>query len=311
MSHDLLYRYATEQRHKEDYLYLLLDPLAECDADDPLHIDSMRERLGSEACTRVLRVDLAHSPGACPVLLTLAQPGKEAERPLLSQIEVTMRRDAFYRKRYVCGLIAAPLAPEDVAAHILSLCRYASGPEGRGFIALFEPLRMELWAACRMAGSLWPLRHWLICLSGASITLLEGKPDHRTADDSEHTWFAQRSAPLIADIQAAWQRVREASFDNTHLRNASAALTPQQVTAVAYRAVRAAHTLGLRDHRDILILGLHSLRIHPRLHEHPQVRASIERAARGNTPLSDDFDRCSDAMWQHIANELDAAWSAT
>ncbi|ENK0444784.1 hypothetical protein AB2Y38_005430, partial [Escherichia coli] len=76
--------FVAQHHAPDDTLYLLLDLSADCASDDPLHIEALHQTLGREAITPLLRPDLMHTPLACPVLVTLAEPGRSPSQQLLA-----------------------------------------------------------------------------------------------------------------------------------------------------------------------------------------------------------------------------------
>jgi hypothetical protein len=312
MSAGMLAAFDAELRPPTDYLYLLLDPLAPCATEHALHIDALTRQLGEDALTRVPRPDLAHQPRALPALMTLARPGVAPDPQLLALIEATAQQDAGYRKRYVCALLTSATTPDVVAEQIVDLCRHTA-IESAAFVPQFEPLRMELLMAAlrqQLGGFLWPINHWLLPTSWGGFATLSARAKDESSPLPEVALHAQREAPLVADVLAAWRRATQLRLPYAPRAWQGLTVLPPQAAATAFRMIRTARTLGLGDRQNILTLTLHRLLIHPRLHEHERVRVDIAHAARGDVPLAELFATYHDRVWMNIATYLDAPQEA-
>lgn len=310
MSDTIVQMFVESKRNADDYLYLLLDPLAECDNDHPLHIASLMQRLGDDAIVRVQRLDLAHDPDTFPALVTLAQPGNLPDDALLALSYARAQEDARYRKRYVCGWLTSHVSPEDVATQLTWLGSVGLSEPSSRFLPFFEPLRLELLAAALRSGGLgrrlWPIRQWLCPTSWGGAALFSGHPEGVDAALPDVATQAQQDAPLVADVWAAWRRSLQVRLSYAPNRWHGDTLLPPQAAASAFRLIRDARVLGLRDSGDIVSLALHRFLVHPRLHEHPQVRADIARAARRENSLQTLFEAYNDATWAHAVAYLNA-----
>ena len=91
--------FVAQHHAPDDTLYVLLDLLADCTSEDPLHIEALHQTLGREAITPLLRPDLMHTPLACPVLVTLAEPGRSPSQQLLALSALRAKEDFFRHKR--------------------------------------------------------------------------------------------------------------------------------------------------------------------------------------------------------------------
>ncbi|MOA60162.1 hypothetical protein D3C78_1849750 [compost metagenome] len=72
----------------------------------------------------------------------------------------------------------------------------------------------------------------------------------------------------------------------------------------AYAHICLTRGLGLHDHDDIRKLALHSLMLHPRVHEHARVRALIGQAVREQTQLGALLAPYTDRAWQRVVSDL-------
>lgn len=297
--------FAQQHRAPDDYLYLLLDGLADCAPSHPLSVASLTDSLGEAAVTRVLRPDLAHAPDACPALIQLAGPGAAPPQPYLELSARYAREDMGYRKRYVCGWLLSPEPPEVVARHIVLQCRAIAD----AVFPWFEPLRLELLAAClgsQIGGVLMPVRAWLCPTGWASHALLRSATDRapREAALSSLAGQSQRAASLIGDLLGIWRLALAQSQGFSPWRWKGPSVLPPQAGAHAFRLVRDARRVGLNDSGDIIALSLHRLFIHPHLPMHPEIQRDIAAAAGAAGGLQARFETYDDATWMRIAASL-------
>ncbi|WP_321871525.1 hypothetical protein [Paraburkholderia tropica] len=306
MSDGLLQVFVDSKRSPEDYLYVLLDPLAGCGADHPLHPDVLEERLGEDAVTRVPRPDFAHAPEMAPVLVTLAAPGALPDNELVARTQAHALDDEGYRKRYVCGWLASPLPPGAMTSHVIALCQAAQPSAGGPFIPLYEPPRLELWAAALRSGlgaQLWPIRHWLYPASWGGFVLFSGLPG--AVDELPPVAHeTQSESALVSTLLAAWRRSLREPASYAPWRWQAGSPLPPQAASRAFRMIRDARKSGLRNNEDIVVLALHRVTVHPNLPENERVRADIARAAKDEARLSALFDAYDSAAWQYVASSL-------
>ncbi|MET3654749.1 hypothetical protein [Dyella japonica] len=308
MNAGIVQAFVDDKRTAADYLYVLLDPLAECGDAHSLGVAALTERLGDDAIVRVPRADLAHDPETFPALVMLAAPGVVPDADLLAALHAYAMSDVDYRKRYVCGWLTSPMPPASMAAHLASLCQFAPQPSTERFIPIFEPPRLELLAATVRGGLdawLWPVRHWLYPSSWGSFALFNGS-NHASTDWPARVYDVQREAPTVSHVLAAWRRAQRDRLSYAPRRWHGDTVLPPQAASEAFRMIRDARKRGLRDTQDIVVLSLHRLVIHPNLPEHPKVRDAIRQTARGEAPLSTLFDSYDDHAWARIAAYLDA-----
>lgn len=296
--------FVAEQHAPDATLYLLLDLLADCAADDPLHIEALRQTLGNDAVTPVRRPDLIHTPSACPALVTLATPGVSPSQELLARSALRAHEDLDRNKRYVCGWLSSSAPSRDLSAHIVSLGQLPLA-QGRTFFPIHEPLRLELMAGTFRAneGPWWPIQHWLLPTSSGTGSVLVGVPERRTAPDTRTTAI-QQEAPMVSALLSSWRRALRLPLTYAPARWSGPTALPPQAAAQAFIQIQQARQLGLSHQDDILTLALHRLMLHPRLHQHTGVRALIEQAAQGKAPLSHLLTAYNDNAWQRAVSDL-------
>ncbi|EMV9186039.1 hypothetical protein AADU03_004934 [Escherichia coli] len=298
-----------ERRQAEDSLYLLVNPLAECDEHHPLSLSSFRQEHGEARVATILRPDLAHTPPACPALLQLAAPGQDLPTRYLSLSEDYAQQDMQYRRRYVYGWLLCDQAPEVLAVHMAAHCWFEQRSAQRQCIPWFEPLRMELLAAssANMLGALLgPVHTSLFPTSWGTFTAYQGLP-HALAELPPQAWETQRLTPLISDLLTAWRQALTQLHSFAPWQWKGQTLLPPQAAAHAFRLIRDARKQGLRDQDDILTLSLHRLFIHPQLPGHPTVQSDIRCAATGQRSLADSFQAYDDRAWINIVASLPRA----
>ncbi|MGH8384501.1 MAG: hypothetical protein ACRESJ_03265 [Pseudomonas sp.] len=299
--------FVTEQHSPNSSLYLLLDPMADCATDDPLHVQALRQTLGDKALTRVPRPDLAHTPQACPVLVTLATPAVKPQEHLLSLSALRAKEDEGRSRRYVCGWLSSAATPTTVASHLITLGQLPQAAENH-FFPVYEPLRLELLAATLNhgeTGNWWPIEQWLFPASSGASALLIGQPDKGVAFGPLAA-DVQLDAALVSSLLGAWRNALELPVTYAPARWQGSTLLPAQAAAQAYKQIRKARQLGLKKHQDIVILALHHWMLHSNLHEHMDIRLLIDRAVQHGTSLSSLFAPINDASWQRIVSDLTA-----
>lgn len=295
------------RRSAVEHLYLLLDPLAPCHTDHPLHAAALRDTLGDSAVTYVPRPDLAHDSASCPLLIQIAGPGDDALDALLESSAAYAGVDAHYSKRRVCGWLSSSLALEALAVHVAGMCVFADN-ERPTFIPVFEPVRLELLAAADMASTqrrLGPIREWLLpSSSGGNPILLSGDGGAADASLMPIVLDVQREAPLVTVLLSAWRDALQHDLPAATWAWRGDSVLPPNAATEGFRHIRHARSMGLSNADDILILALHRLMLHPRLHEHPKTAEWIGRAARGECALSELFAPITDAQWTQIIHAL-------
>lgn len=294
-------------RSPTESLYLLLDPLAQYGSDHALRRTSLLDVLGDGAIIHVPRQDLAHDRAACPMLVRLAGPGEAPSETLTEISAACAATDAHHSKRHVCGWLISALDLDAMAVHLASMCVFDDGA-GPTFFPVFEPTRLELLAAADMALTkrrLGPIREWLLpSSSGGNPVLLHGDDVATDAPVKPIALEAQRAASLVTTVLSAWRTALRSDLPGALWAWRGDTLLPPNAAAEAFRQIRQAKALGLNDRDDIVVLALHRLMLHPRLHEHPPIAERINRTARGERPLSDFFTPITDAQWTHIVHAL-------
>ncbi|OXS21239.1 hypothetical protein JYG38_12095 [Pseudomonas rhodesiae] len=297
--------FVAEQHAPDTTLYLLLDLLADCTADDPLHIEALGQSLGNDAITPLHRPDMIHTPSACPVLVALATPGVSPSQQLLQLSARRAQEEQGRHKRYVCGWLISSAGARHLSAHIVSLGQLPL-EQGQAFFPIHEPLRLELLASTfrrNDEGPWWPIRHWLLPTSSGAGNVLMGIPERRTAPNTRTT-AVQQDAPMVSALLSSWRRALSLPLTYAPARWTGATALPPQAAAQAYIQIQQARHLGLSNQDDILTLALHRLLLHPNLHQHTGVRALIEQAAQGKAPLSHLLAPYNDNAWQRVVSDL-------
>ncbi len=307
--------FARLERAPSDYLYLLLDPLAPCEPQDPLSIQSLTHALGEQAIARVIRPDLAHTPDACPALIQLAAPEGAADISLLAAAERSARDDANYKKRYVCGWLTSDQSLAALADHLAARCLDVIVPiAGKRMTPWFEPLRLELLAASMehaFPALLWPVKRWLCPTSWGAFTLLRGSPTEAGSDAPALVRHALQLAPLVSDFLDVWRAALRFPVTYAPMRWRGPTILPPQAAVHAFRMIRDAQNSRLRLSADIIDLCMHRVFIHPHLPRHPEIQDDIQAAVAGQSTLQARFEKYDDFAWQRIVASLPPAANYT
>lgn len=295
--------FVIEQHGLDDWLYLLLDPTADVAPDDPLHINALRRTVGEESCTPIPRPDLDRK--SWPVLVTLASPGATASTDLLRMSGRRAQDDSAGRWPYVCGWLSSSAPPEVISDHVAALGQVKSESGGR-FFPMHEPLRVELLASnweSLLSGPWWPIKRWLLPASHGGHLVLCGDPEASTACSIEMIEW-QQEIPLIRHMLAVWRRILQRPLTYAPGRWKGPTALPPQAGAQALAHIQQARALELKENKDILILAMQRVLLHPRLHWHPVVRSRIGQAARGQESLENLFMLFQDRDWERIVRNL-------
>ncbi|MEJ1096771.1 MULTISPECIES: hypothetical protein [unclassified Pseudoxanthomonas] len=314
-----LQRFVHEQRAPGEYLYLLLDPLAECAQDDPLHPARLRVALGDAALTPVPRNDVRHAPDAWPLLASLAKPGAPAmdadanvagAPSWLIWSADRARQESAQRKRYICGWLTSTQPPQAVADALAALGQLDSAT----WFPVFESVRLELLASALqrgLDGHLWPVSNWLSPNSQGGFIRLKGRAQDNLPPLPAQAREVQQLVPQITELLVAWRKaLQRDDLGYAPQRWQGEMPLPEQAAVLAYRQIRDGRALGLRETDDLLALALRRLLIHPDLPDHPCIAADIESAARGEATLRERFAR-HHGLWEWMSRQLNkrnAAW---
>ncbi|MHA6198512.1 hypothetical protein ACX3YG_29580 [Pseudomonas wadenswilerensis] len=293
----------------DDYLYLLVDGMAQCALNHPLSVSSLTASLGTAAVTRVLRSDISHTPESCPALIQLAAPGQAVPPGYLELSADCATWGLVHNRRYICGWLASPEPLEVVAAHIAARCETTACEDGWP-TPWYEPLRMELLLGAMgdEAGELLgPIRYWLVPLSWGGFTLIR-RPDY--SGMSELPALArqvQQLAPVIHRFLGLWRHAVQHPPAFAPWCWEGASILPPQAGVHAFRLIRDARRLGLKSSRDLTALSLRRVLLHPHLPQHPDIQKIIDQARTGAIDLQSHFATCRDAFWKRVVADLPRA----
>ena len=299
----------SRSRIADQNFFLLIDPLADCDDDLPVHPDALLQRFPSDAVETVLRADLAYAPSICPKLITLADAGHPFDEDLVRLTVDAALAEPIGAKRLICGWLSSP-SPLDELAHDLAQRCLVTGAQGQRFIPLFEPLRLELLATClqdRVPPWLWPVSQWILPSCGGLLQLC-GKAARPAAPLSAPDIATQHLAPLVGSVLSAWQRLAAQPMPHA-VRGFAPRLRDDggpanQAVAKVLSSLQRSHALGLRNAQDRMTFALQHLTVHARLETHPHIQQRIHDAVSGKTSLEASLARMSDGEWHYILNTL-------
>lgn len=300
MNCDVLMKFITDRYERDQYCHVLIDPLAVPGKSDHSIVEQLTDALGVSAITRVLRIDLPQAPRLHPILICMASPTAPLSIPLLELTARAGLMDLQRRKRSVCGWLLSDSPGSVIAPHLTSICQIPSDTGQHDFIPVYEPVRLELFAAAFGQvdkGPWWPIKRWLLLTSGGapvSVTSREG-PYHPVP---AHARKMQTDAGLIMELLTVWRSMISYPVTNPPLP------LPQLAAVRASEYIQQARKLGLSGLEDIQTLALHLLCIHPRLHTHPDVLAMINTTVKTQRPLAALFGHYTDANWRYVTTHL-------
>ncbi|MEN5038426.1 hypothetical protein [Pseudomonas sp. TWI929] len=282
------------------HCYALIDPLATEDKGEHALLAQLRSTLGEGALTPVHRADLAHAPQLHPVLVCLAAPGTAPSRSLLELTARAAQRGLYQRRRYLCGWLFSEVPSAAIASHLIGLCRVPNAKRAFSFYPVYEPVRLELLAASFRQveqGPWWPIGNWLFLSSGGRLVNLKGQSGQRHPLP-EPAQRIQGDVLLVERVLASWRTLRAGSTD------ANQCQIPPFAAVRASNHIDDARGLGLSDPEDIVVLALHQLCIHPRIHTLAAVRSMIDAASREQLPIAPLLARYSEAQWRRLTESL-------
>lgn len=290
-----------EKRHAPHlHCQVLIDPLASAGHGEHALLARLRDALGEGALTRVQRADLAEAPHLHPVLVCLARPGATPSRSLLELTARAAQNGLYQRRRYLCGWLFSEAPPATIAAHLAALCRVPDAQRAFSFYPVYEPVRLELLAATfkqAEQGPWWPIDNWLFLSSGGRLVNLRGQGGPRHALPGPALRI-QADGVLVERVLAGWRVLRASTTD------ASQCQIPAFAAVRASNHIDDARGLGLSNAEDIVVLALHQLCIHPRLHTLSEVRSLIDGACSGQQALAPLLARYSEAHWRRLTESL-------
>lgn len=132
------------ENSRKQYRYLLIDALTTVSEMDFIALNNIKELLGENTITTVIRPDLSHDLASCPKLITIGKPNQELEKRLLHFSIVEATDEILQSKRYVCGWMLSEHPPEIIIEQMVNIGSFLSKYCGTGFVPFYEPFRMQL-----------------------------------------------------------------------------------------------------------------------------------------------------------------------
>ncbi|MRS17526.1 hypothetical protein GJV06_21860 [Enterobacteriaceae bacterium RIT691] len=250
---------------RDEYRYLLIDPLKTVSKVRPIHLSHLKKTLGDQAIRPVLRQDLVYSPQHCPQLVLLAEPGTECDTALVESLVDYAAEEALHEKRYLCAWLSSRQPPEQLVITVANWCNNLDNSE---FFPFFEPHRFELLHATspanKLGGSIWPVSHWCYMNAAGNITVVDG---NEATDKWQLTWgvqHAQQEARMIWQLLFAWWRV--------------CPTLPSDAVKQAAAAWREVEKTELTHIEDRLFLALNRLTLQINIEQHSQINALLQQA---------------------------------
>lgn len=276
---------------RDEYRYLLIDPLKVVSDVRQLHLSHLQKRVGDQAIRPVLRQDLAYSPQHCPQLVLLAAPGTACDTALLECLVDYATEEALHEKRYLCAWMSSAQALEQLAATLADWCNLLVSS---AFFPFFEPHRFELLHATspakKLSGSIWPVSHWWYMSAAGNITVVDG---NKATDKWQLTWgvqHAQQEARMVWQLLFAWQRV--------------CPTLPSDAVQQAAAAWREVEKTELTHTEDRLFLALNRLTLQINIEQHPQIKALLQQAiASPALRFTQLLNSLSESVWFELDNQ--------
>ncbi|MDN4500766.1 DUF4123 domain-containing protein [Pseudomonas mosselii] len=305
MKPEYLLDLVAQARKPDDFLYLLLDPLANCGPEHALSIAALTRQLGVEAVECVMRDDLAHLTAECPTLVELAAPGHPADT-LLQLTAVHALSEVDFDRRHVCGWLLSEQPLPVIARHLAARCLTMPPVAGPATAPWFEPLRLELLHATMLDISdvLWPLSACLYPTACGTFACVQGRAFARDLVIPHAVRELQYMAPQVRCLLGAWRLLNQSPPSYSPLAWKGPSSLPPKAPFHVYQLIVAAWARGLVDLDDASCLVLHQIMIHPRLLEHPTIQHDFNQAVAGECRLVSRFATYSDYDWSKVVAAL-------
>lgn len=277
---------------------LLIDPFLK----EPFDRDEL-----SSAADKIIEVPLRHravEPDQQPRLIALgaSKDGfveRGIEQALREQFDPQVEASEGFS---IGGWIFSKAPAEKVARHLASVMQQRA-PNNH------KPQYFR-WADRRVLEWMWPVlstdqqqallgpiqQWWTLDRIGRWVEL--------HSPQLKQTWRRSTSFRLTSE---QWQHAERGQRVHAMVRawQQFIAQLPEDYLAQASHAVAAARKIGLSEEADVLLLGAYVLQIHPRLTQHPAVRARVTESQTKNRPLSECLSGIPDpGGWDVIREEL-------
>jgi hypothetical protein len=285
------------ENSQQQYRYLLLDTLTSVSEIDLITINNIKEILGEEAVTTVIRPELAHDLASCPKLITLAKPQQSLQKRLLHFSVIEAKAEILQSKRYVCGWLVSTLPPDVIAEQIVNIGRFIAKQCQMSFIPFYEPFRLELLQESNRICPEW-LAEALNCFTyycyptvERTVNVIENinyKMDSFNIFLVEEAKFYQKEIKSIYALYIAWHDLTEYSAQAHHK-------TLYDIAAIYYQS----YQLGLTAINDRHIYTLMSLR-YGKLTQNAQLKTAIETARSEPGTLSEQFKQLDKRVFQGL-----------
>lgn len=287
---------------KENYRYLLVDPLSPIWNEHKISLNLIREKLPDNAICPVLRADLSYLPESCPHLIMLAQPGQECEDVLLKQSIIYSQAEIKKEKRYVCGWLTSDLDIRQLAEFIAEKCSLLGDNITLGYtLPYFEPLRLSLlqimvspksWL-CSEFGS---INNWWYINIPNQLGCIKGNKLSKRGRINGEAVQVQLQFSVINRLLITWSRL---SAQNNKL-------LPENAVEQAVEQIIQAGDMGLKNLEDKIAFSLNRLTVYPRMECNPEIQQAIKIAAGSNqVRLTTLLNELPDSVWKECPNNTD------
>ena len=132
------------EKNKQHYRYLLVDRLAVVSELSLIYNKALQDTIAPELLAIIKRPELVHNLERCPLLVCLAEPDEPLNNELLLASMAQIKNDYLTRKQYVCGFLASPLIPDELADELLESCLRAGKVLGNSFFPFYEPFMLDV-----------------------------------------------------------------------------------------------------------------------------------------------------------------------
>lgn len=286
--------------NKKYYRYLLIDTLTTVSDTDFIALNNIKDLLGDETISTIVRPDLAHDLNVCPKLIIIGKPDQKLEERLLHFSVIEAKTEVSQSKRYVCGWMTSEYPPEVIKEQMVNIGLLLNKYYGNGFIPFYEPFKMQL---LHQSNLICPefISEILNCFQSyiyptinqtiKVIDRLNYKPKSIDIFLSEEAKFYQQHASVIFELyQSQFKIYSEVNKDvySINLMNIS-------------KAYQLACFCGLRSKSDQFVFSLMTLRYGDLL-SNQYLKNVIDEAKIDEGSLSRRFQEISRQQFLSIKN---------
>lgn len=238
------------------YRYLLIDELASVNDLDYISIASLRQLLGDDRVTTLIRPNLSHDLSSCPKLITLASPDEKIDGNIIHFSLLQAKGECRERNRFICGWFVSEYSPEEITKQFILLGNKLAVQCKTTFVPIYEPFRLFLLRNSNQFCAEWHLSAFKFVTKYAYLSIENeldffeglGQADGDLFLDFD-AQYLQQEARATFYFYMAWREIE------VHLKDRIS-----ENAKTVFKSYYEAHEWQLIDIYDRSIFGLMNLR---------------------------------------------------